>query len=86
MVDSYLHPAVEALVHGIDERRPVLEVHVEGSLGHARLRDHHVHADASQAVLLRERGPGVEQRLACLQRAGSPSSVTHRPEYMPAGT
>jgi hypothetical protein len=37
-------------------------------------------------VLFRQCGAGVEQRLACLQRAGSPSSLCHRPEYMPAGT
>ena len=42
--------------------------------------------DAGQPVLLGQRGTRVEQRRACLQRAGGPSSVTHRPEYMPAGT
>ena len=85
-------PAIEAvgtIVSGPDAGlrvRAAGEVDVEGPLGDPRPGDHHVHADAGQPVLLGQSGARVEQRRACLQRAGSPSSVNHRPEYTPVGT
>jgi hypothetical protein len=54
---------VEPLVQRVDERVAIGEVDVEGALGHARLGDDAVDAQAGEAVLLGDGHARVEERI-----------------------
>jgi len=74
--DRWPRLGVEARVHGVDKRRAVLEIgRRRFPLATTARADNHVHADAGEAVLLRQCHAGVEQGLSCLQRRGCPGSV-----------
>jgi hypothetical protein len=55
---------VEALVESIDKRLPLGEVHVEGSLGHARRGDDPVDTQPGQPLRGGDLGPRLEQQFA----------------------
>ena len=64
LADSLLDAIVEAGVERVDEGIAIVEVHVEGPLGDARLGDDPIDAEAGEPMLLGDRDAGVEQGLA----------------------